>query len=145
MMLSRNKKQNMKKEHCKRLLFLQLFFLFLSCQILAQNKSKTENWVGTWATAQMLVEPNNMPPAPGLSENTLRQIIRVSIGGKRMRLRFSNIFSDQPTVLKSVSVANVFNAPIVDAKTQKELHFNGKPTLQSIRNRTFFQMHLILN
>jgi len=116
----------MKKEHFKGLLFLQFFFLILSCQILAQSKSKTENWVGTWACAQMLVEPNNMPPAPGLSENTLRQIIRVSIGGKRMRLRFSNIFSDQQTVLKSVSVANVIDAPIVDAKTQKELRFNGK-------------------
>ncbi|QSB26345.1 SGNH/GDSL hydrolase family protein [Flavobacterium sp. CLA17] len=122
----------MKKEHFKWLLFVQLFFLVLGCQsnqslVMAQDKSKTENWVGTWACAQMLVEPNNMPPAPGLSENTLRQIIRVSIGGKRMRLRFSNIFSDQSTVLKSVSVANVVNAPIVDLKTQKELSFNGKP------------------
>ncbi|WP_456311997.1 SGNH/GDSL hydrolase family protein [Pseudomonas shirazensis] len=116
----------MKKEHFKGLLFLQFFFLILSCQILAQSKSKNENWVGTWACAQMLVEPNNMPPAPGLTENTIRQIIRVSIGGKRMRLRFSNIFSDQQTVLKSVSVANVIDAPIVDAKTQKELRFNGK-------------------
>ena len=67
----------------------------------------------------MLVEPNNMPPAPGLTDNTLRQIIRVSIGGKRLRLRFSNIFSDQPTVLKSVSVANVVDAPSIDAGTQK--------------------------
>ncbi|TCN50723.1 SGNH/GDSL hydrolase family protein [Flavobacterium circumlabens] len=121
----------MKKEHFKWMLFVHLFFLVLGCQsnqslVMAQDKSKTENWVGTWACAQMLVEPNNMPPAPGLSENTLRQIIRVSIGGKRMRLRFSNIFSDQPTVLKSVSVANVVNAPIVDLKTQKELRFNGK-------------------
>lgn len=92
---------------------------------MAQGKLKTENWVGTWACAQMQVEPNNMPPAPGLSENTLRQIIKVSIGGKHMRLRFSNIFSDQPTVLKSVSIANVVNAPIIDLKTQKGLSFNG--------------------
>jgi len=121
----------MKKAHLKVFLFLQLFFLVLGCQsnqssVMAQSKAKNENWVGTWACAQMLVEPNNMPPAPGLSENTLRQIIRVSIGGKRMRLRFSNIFSDQPTVLKSVSVANVVNAPGIDSKTQKELRFNGK-------------------
>lgn len=121
----------MKKEHFKGLLFVQIFFLVLCCtsgqsSIMAQGKSKTENWVGTWACAQMLVEPNNMPPAPGLSENTLRQIIRVSIGGKRMRLRLSNIFSDQPTVLKSVSVANVVNAPGIDSKSQKELRFNGK-------------------
>jgi lysophospholipase L1-like esterase len=66
-----------------------------------------------------------MPPAPGLTDNTLRQIIRVSIGGKRLRLRFSNIFSDQPTVLKSVIIANVVDAPSIDAGTQKRLTFKG--------------------
>ncbi|SHH69794.1 SGNH/GDSL hydrolase family protein [Flavobacterium defluvii] len=121
----------MKKKHFKRILFLQIFFLVLVCQfnqssIMAQGKSKTTVWVGSWACAQMLIEPNNMPPAPGLSRNTLRQIIRVSIGGKHIRLRFSNIFSDQQTVLKSVSVANVIDAPGIDSKTQKELRFNGK-------------------
>jgi lysophospholipase L1-like esterase len=118
----------MQKEYLKWLLFLHLFFwgcISNQSSLIAQNKANNENWVGTWACAQMQVEPNNMPPAPGLSENTLRQIIRVSIGGKRMRLRFSNIFSDQPTVLKSVSIANVVNAPIVDLKTQKVISFNG--------------------
>lgn len=118
----------MQKEYLKWLLFLHLFFwgcISNQSSLIAQSKANNENWVGTWACAQMQVEPNNMPPAPGLSENTLRQIIRVSIGGKRMRLRFSNIFSDQPTVLKSVSIANVVNAPIIDIKTQKVLSFNG--------------------
>ena len=118
----------MQKQYFKGLFFIHLFFLgciFNQSSLIAQSKSNNENWVGTWACAQMQVEPNNMPPAPGLSENTLRQIIRVSIGGKHIRLRFSNIFSDQPTVLKSVSVANVVNAPIIDLKTQKTLSFNG--------------------
>lgn len=118
----------MQKEYLKWLLFLHLFFwgcISNQSSLIAQSKANNENWVGTWACAQMQVEPNNMPPAPGLSENTLRQIIRVSIGGNRMRLRFSNIFSDQPTVLKSVSIANVVNAPIIDIKTQKVLSFNG--------------------
>lgn len=118
----------MQKEYLKWLLFLHLFFggcISNQSSLIAQSKANNENWVGTWACAQMQVEPNNMPPAPGLSENTLRQIIRVSIGGKRMRLRFSNIFSDQPTVLKSVSIANVVNAPLIDIKTQKVLSFNG--------------------
>lgn len=118
----------MQKEYLKWLLFLHLFFwgcISNQSSLIAQSKANNENWVGTWACAQMQVEPNNMPPAPGLSENTLRQIIRVSIGGKRVRLRFSNIFSDQPTVLKSVSIANVVNAPIIDIKTQKALSFNG--------------------
>ena len=94
---------------------------------MAQRQIKNENWVGTWAMRANAGRTNNMPPAPGLSDNTLRQIIRVSIGGKRMRLRFSNIFSDQPTVLKSVSVANVVNAPGIDLKLKKNLRFNGNP------------------
>lgn len=131
----------MQKEYLKWLLFLHLFFLgCISNQssLIAQNKANNENWVGTWACAQMQVEPNNMPPAPGLSENTLRQIIRVSIGGKRMRLRLSNIFSDQPTVLKSVSIANVVNAPIIDLKTQKVLRFNGNSEITIIPEQEVF-------
>ena len=34
-----------------------------------------ENWVGTWSTAPQLVEPNNNPPEPGLTNNTLRQVV----------------------------------------------------------------------
>lgn len=122
----------MKNEYFRRLLFSQLFFLVWGCicnpsSLVAQSKLEKEHWVGTWACAQMLVEPHNMPPEPGLSENTLRQIIRVSIGGKNLRLRLSNILSDEATVLKSVSVANVLNAPIVELKTQKVLSFNGNP------------------
>ncbi|KRD57856.1 GDSL family lipase [Flavobacterium sp. Root935] len=118
------------KRHLKYVLFLQLFILISGCktnQALenSSKKSASANWVGSWACAQMLVEPNNMPPAPGLAENTLRQIIKVSIGGEQIRLRFSNIFSDQVTVLKKVTVANVIDAPAIDKKTQKNLSFNG--------------------
>ncbi|OOG72262.1 SGNH/GDSL hydrolase family protein [Flavobacterium sp. A45] len=121
----------MKKIYVMRILFLSLFILVLGCKsnqtatAEETQKASAQNWIGTWATAQQLVEPNNMPPPPGLTDNTLRQIIRVSIGGKQLRLRFSNIFSDQPTVLKSVSIANVVDAPSIDGTTQKALTFKG--------------------
>jgi len=119
------------KRYSKYILFLHLFILLTGCKVThtaskTADKSNTKNWVGTWACAQMLVEPNNMPPAPGLENNTLRQIIKVSIGGEKIRLRFSNLFSDQPTVLKSVSIANVIDAPSVEKTTQKKLSFEGK-------------------
>lgn len=120
----------MKKQHIQWFLCLCLLIFLVGCKshqtiTIGTEKSNAQKWVGTWATAQMLVEPNNMPPAPGLTDNTLRQIIRVSIGGKQMRLRFSNIFSDQPTVLKSVSVANFVAGATIDGKTQKSVSFNG--------------------
>jgi lysophospholipase L1-like esterase len=125
-------KMKAKKSALKEMFFLSLFILTAGCSPIKESakiaeKKETQNWTGTWVTAQMLVEPNNMPPAPGLTQNTLRQIIKVSLGGKRIKLRFSNLFSDQPTVLKSVSVANVIEAPAVDVNTQKILSFKGSP------------------
>jgi lysophospholipase L1-like esterase len=119
-----------KTKTLKCIIFFTLLILIAGCtsnkaSIKTAEHKNTQDWTGTWATAQMLVEPNNMPPAPGLAQNTLRQIIKVSIGGKSIKLRFSNLFSHQATVLKSVSVANVIEAPVVDAKTQKTLSFNG--------------------
>lgn len=108
--------------------FLNLLILFSGCQSqrLSNNKS---SWVGTWATAQQLVEPHNVPPSPGLTNNTLRQIIRVSIGGKNIRLHFSNLFSDESTVLESVTVANVVNAAMIDGQSLKQLTFDGKSSV----------------
>ncbi len=85
-----------------------------------------KTWVGTWGTARQLVEPNNMPPAPGLSNNTLRQVVCVSIGGKSLRLKFSNEFSKSPVTMKVVQIAVSKGSGTIDASTIKALKFNGK-------------------
>ncbi|PAM93305.1 GDSL family lipase [Flavobacterium sp. IR1] len=120
---------NVKTKISKWMVLLGLLILVMGCKstsepIKAAHK-EIQGWTGTWATAQMLVEPHNMAPSPGLAQNTLRQIIKVSLGGNRIKLRFSNLFSDQSTVLKSVSIANVIETSAVDPKTQKVLSFNG--------------------
>ncbi len=84
-------------------------------------------WVGTWSSApQIVFEQNNMPPAPGLSNNTFRQIVRVSMGGETIRLRFSNQFSKNPVTLKSVGVALSTGGSAVNKKTHRLLKFGGK-------------------
>jgi lysophospholipase L1-like esterase len=84
-------------------------------------------WVGTWSTAPQLVEPHNMPPEPGLNHNTLRQIVRVSLGGDSLRVRFSNEFSKGPVTLNAVRIALSAGGSAIDMTTDKELKFNGKP------------------
>jgi hypothetical protein len=68
-------------------------------------------WVGTWAAAPQLTEPANMPPAPGLADATLRQVVRVSLGGKRLRVRVSNAFGAKPLTILSAHVAPSAGAP----------------------------------
>ncbi len=89
-------------------------------------KAPDQVWTGSWATAPQLVEPNNMPPAPGLTNNTFRQVLRVSLGGKTIRLRFTNLFSNSPLTLKSVGIAVSKGGSEIDAKTSKLLRFDGK-------------------
>jgi lysophospholipase L1-like esterase len=104
--------------------------LLLSIIILSGfvNTKSADGWVGSWSTAQQLVEPGNMPPAPGLSNNTLRQVVRVSIGGKKLRLRFSNEFSKSPVTMKNVHIAvsEGSGGSGLIASTIKSLKFNGK-------------------
>src|SRR3989442_15557888 len=51
---------------------------------------KDDHWVGTWASSPQLGDARNEPPAPGFTDSTLRQIVHVSIGGKKKRIRFSH-------------------------------------------------------
>lgn len=102
-------------------------FTFSEAKKKSKKKANIETiWVGTWSTAPQLVEPNNMPPAPGLTNNTLRQIVCVSIGGDSLRVRFTNDFSKSPVTMKSVHLAVAKEASSIDVSTTKQLQFQGK-------------------
>ncbi len=90
------------------------------------DSSSATKWVGTWSTAPQLVEPGNNPPAPGLSNNTLRQIARVSIGGDSLRMRLSNEFSTSPVTFHAVHIALSKGGGTIDSASDVVLHFGGK-------------------
>lgn len=86
----------------------------------------SEKWVGSWATSPQLVEPHNMAPEPGLSNNTLRQIVRISLGGDSIRLRFSNEFSNEAVTFLGAEVALSAGASAIVPGSSKQLLFNGE-------------------
>jgi len=63
------------------------------------------HWVASWATSQMVPTGENIAPAEDLTNATIRQIVRASIGGKRLRVRLSNAFGTTPLVVSAASVA----------------------------------------
>lgn len=87
------------------------------------------HWVGTWACAPQLTEPANLPPSPGLAGNTLRQMVRVSIGGSQLRLRLSNQYGTSAVSLASVHVALSKGGGVIDSTTDKALSFSGMPSV----------------
>ncbi len=112
----------------KKRIFTAAFVAVTICFILSacSASDKKTNWVGTWGTSPQLTEPHNNPPEPGLASNTLRQIVRVSIGGETLRFHFSNEFSKNPVVMNGVYIALSTGGSNIEASTSKELTFNGK-------------------
>lgn len=88
----------------------------------------TNTYVGTWAASQYLVEAHNMPPK-NLSNSTLRQIIKVSLGGEKIRLRFSNRVGNGPLEIKGVSLAKHDIISYLHADTLIRLSFGGKASV----------------
>ena len=103
--------------------------LLFACLLTAGIALAKGHWVGTWGTAPQLVERHNNPPAPGLTNNSLRQIVQVSIGGKKVRLKLTNEFSKEPTEIKAIelSIAKTSgsSSEINEASTVS-LTFDGK-------------------
>jgi len=93
------------------------------------NASVAGNWVGTWACGPQLTETANLPPAPGLSGNTLRQIVYVSIPGTRLRVQLSNAFGDGPVTMNAVHLAVSTGAGAIDTSTDVGLTFAGSASI----------------
>lgn len=90
--------------------------------------SLENNFCGTWGCSQYETESFNMPPL-ALENNSIRQIIKVSVGGKQIRLRFSNICGESELELKSVHFAvSEGNGKIV-SKTDKTICFNSDESI----------------
>jgi lysophospholipase L1-like esterase len=90
------------------------------------------HWVTTWGTAPQLTEPGNLPPVP-LAHSTLRQFIRTSIGGRQLRVRFSNAYGTNSV---TINTARIALAPAtasggdgdIHTATDKGLTFRGAPS-----------------
>jgi lysophospholipase L1-like esterase len=92
-------------------------------------ESRPARWVGSWACAPQLVEPGNLPPAPGLAGNTLRQTLLATLAGSRARLLFSNEWGEAPVTFETVRLANAKGASSIEPSTDRELSFGGNPSV----------------
>jgi lysophospholipase L1-like esterase len=73
----------------------------------ASSAANTDvSWVGSWAAAQQVAEPNNALPPESLHNVTLRQIVHLSVGGSMLRVRVSNSFGTTPLHVLAVHVAH---------------------------------------
>lgn len=85
-------------------LLLALVALALGGAVAAAGAPK-ERWVAAWATSQQIPEERNALKPEELKDATLRQIVRIQIAGKRLRVRFTNAYGTQPLVIGAATIA----------------------------------------
>ena len=106
------------------------FALILSVFLLLANSAShaagAPHWVGSWMAAPSAIAPAE--PRSGeaqLQDQTVRQIVHLSIGGLAVRLRFSNTFGSTPLTLGSVHVATRKSGNEVDPGSIQPVTFAG--------------------
>jgi lysophospholipase L1-like esterase len=113
---------------------------------------RAEHWVSTWATSLPLIppvaRPGGAPPRPGggqpaapprpafrpvpsnipvtLADQTVRMIVRTSVGGRGVRVSLSNMLNAEPLRIGSAHVAVHAGGGRLKPGTDRELSFAGR-------------------
>jgi lysophospholipase L1-like esterase len=88
-----------------------------------------KTWVATWATSPTAADPDPEQPLLKIEQQTVRQRVRVSVGGSQLRVRLSNEFGSTPLVIGTATVALSKDAETVQAESLKPLTFDGRSSI----------------
>jgi lysophospholipase L1-like esterase len=86
------------------------------------------SWVGTWGASPQLTTGDLFGTAPGFSNQTIRQIVRISTGGALFRVRLSNEYGAQAVQIGDAHVAISAGGAAIKPGTDRGLTFSGNPS-----------------
>ncbi|MCG9493586.1 SGNH/GDSL hydrolase family protein [Acinetobacter pittii] len=96
---------------------------------LTQAEVQKSQWVTTWAASPQkvwnkdFVFPTNIPEQ--ISNQTIKQISQISLGGEAVRLVFTNQYGDQPLYIDKTTVGLV-KGQSLKSKNAYPVYFSGK-------------------
>jgi lysophospholipase L1-like esterase len=88
----------------------------------ASAQAQTTSWISSWTASPMA--PRGVMPAT-FSNRTIRQIVHLSIGGDKVRLRLSNEFGTKPVLIGAASVALAGKSSDIVSASLRPLTFGG--------------------
>jgi len=112
----------------------------------ARASSMPDHWVGTWATAQQLspnvapagakpppqaastrLPPSPIPPTPeALKNQTVRMVVRASLGGREVRVQLSNAQGMRPLLIGAAHIARCRGGSSIVGETDHAITFGGR-------------------
>ena len=85
-------------------------------------------WVGTWAAAQVAPATTGLSHT-GFRDETVRDIVRTSVGGSEIRLRISNVFGSKPLTISDVRVSPRGTGAATVLASSHRVTFGGRDTV----------------
>jgi lysophospholipase L1-like esterase len=104
---------------------LRLVLLGLFATGIAQAAST--QWITTWAASPLPAGPalGPAPPPAVLNDQTVRQVLRLSAGGQRLRVRLTNEYGAKPLRVGAASLVLLDAQDQAVAGSQRTLRFAG--------------------
>lgn len=91
-------------------------------------------WLATWTASASDAGPrpprDSVDRVPRLFDQTLRLIVRTSIGGDAVRVRVSNEYGDRPLVIDAAHVAVRDSGASIQPATDRALSFGGRSSVR---------------
>lgn len=85
-------------------------------------------WISSWTASPMAsVPPPLIGPLPfALNNQTVRQVLHLSAGGHRLRIRLTNEYGSKPLTIGAATIARVNADGTVDRGSLRKLSFSGQ-------------------
>lgn len=90
--------------------------------------TRSRAWTGTWAAAETTVP---VADAAAFADQTLRQVVHTSAGGRALRIRLTNQYGTEPLVVGEVRVAHSVpgDGTAVVPGTDRAVRFGGRTSV----------------
>ncbi|MFC3582178.1 SGNH/GDSL hydrolase family protein [Sphingomonas hylomeconis] len=123
------------------------------CLASATTAIARDRWVSAWGTAQQLapMPPPRIPPPPAggtrpappppaapspivptpekLADQTIRMVVRPTIGGSLLRVQFSNASGGEPVTIAQARLAKSAAGGAITTTTDRAINFAGQPSV----------------
>ncbi len=98
--------------------------------VLHAQQAPRRHWVGTWAASPQSAATSGAPSVAAVHDQTIRQVVRVSMGGDTLRIRLSNEFGAAPLVIGAARIALSAGGGAIQPGTARALTFGGDSSVK---------------
>ena len=97
----------------------------------APAAGKGTHWVSTWASSPLVPSSMIENEQMKISDDgtTLREVVRITLGGETFRVRFTNVFGTAPLVIGAAQIAPTLAGDAIAPGTAKTLTFDQQSSV----------------